>query len=180
MKKFLCAVLMICLLISSAAMAESVNSLSWETFVPVLEAAELNGEFHTFNEVSVKMWLPEGLNPVELSEEDKANGIIAYFMPDDKTAAVSVVYTNVNGMSTEEYAEAVKGIEGTTEVEIVTVNGFPCVTYKMPEKDAVCAPASSPNPVMCWRSPASPRLLNMPMCSGVRSFAPFRTLNNRI
>lgn len=139
MKKFLCAVLMICLLISSAAMAESVNSLSWETFVPVLEAAELNGEFHTFNEVSVKMWLPEGLNPVELSEEDKAKGIIAYFMPDDKTAAVSVVYTNVNGMSTEEYAEAVKGIEGTTEVEIVTVNGFPCVTYKMPEKDVVCA-----------------------------------------
>jgi len=42
-------------------------------------------------------------------------------------------------MSTEEYAEAVKGIEGTTEVEIVTVNGFPCVTYKMPEKDVVCA-----------------------------------------
>ncbi|MBO7664209.1 MAG: hypothetical protein J6U01_12670 [Clostridia bacterium] len=138
MKKFLCAVLMICLLMSAAMAETATTELSWETFVPVLEAAELGGQFHTFSEVSAKMWLPEGMNPVELTEENKANGYIACFAPDDNSTQVTVVYTNVNGMSAEEYAAAVSKIEGTTEIEVVTVNGLPCVTYKMPEKDVVC------------------------------------------
>ena len=77
MKKFLCALLILCLLVP-AALAEE-NALNWETVVPILEAGNVTGEFYTFDEIAVKIWLPEGLLPVELTEEDKKNGMKRVF-----------------------------------------------------------------------------------------------------
>jgi hypothetical protein len=75
MKKILCALLMLCLLVP-AALAEE-TTLNWETAAQILEAGNVTGEFHTFDEIAVKIWLPEGMLPVELTEEDKENGYIS-------------------------------------------------------------------------------------------------------
>lgn len=164
MKKFLCVVLMLCVMLT-AALAEEAPALNWETFVPVLEAANVSGEFYTFEEIAVKIWVPEGLKPVELTEEDKAKGYIGYFMPDDQTAQMAVMYVDVNGMSMEEYAGYLSGVEGVSEIEAGTVNGLPCVTYKIAGQDSVsvtfateagyaleitCAPLSEENAELVW------------------------------
>lgn len=163
MKKFLCVLLMLCLLVPAALSEEA--ALKWEDVEPVLEAANLTGEFYTFDEIAIKIWLPEGMLPVELTEEDKEKGYIGYFMPEDQSAQMAVVYVNTDGMSLDEYAQSLSSDGDVTEVEKATVNGFPCVSYKLPKQDSVsvaftteagyilevtCAPLSVENAELVW------------------------------
>lgn len=166
MKKLFCVLMVLCLVVTAAAAhAEAAPALNWEDFSPILEASGVSGEFYTFDEVAVKIWLPEGMYPVELTEEDQENGFIGYFMPEDESGAVSVVYVDVNGMSLEEYGEYLASEAGATEIEVGTVNGFPCVSYTLPEQDSVsvtftteagyalevtCTPLSVENADMLW------------------------------
>jgi len=163
LKKFLCVLLMLCLLVPAALSEEA--ALKWEDVEPVLEAANLTGEFYTFDEIAIKIWLPEGMLPVELTEEDKEKGYIGYFMPEDQSAQMAVVYVNTDGMSLDEYAQSLSSDGDVTEVEKATVNGFPCVSYKLPKQDSVsvaftteagyilevtCAPLSVENAELVW------------------------------
>ena len=166
MKKLVSVLMILCLMLTAvAALAEAAPALNWEDFEPILEAGEVPGQFYTFDEVAIKMWLPEGLNPVELTDEDKENGYIGYFMPEDESAAVAIVYVDVSDMSLETYAEYLTSEAGATEVEMGTVNGFPCVSYKLPEQDSVsvtftteagyalevtCTPLSEENAELVW------------------------------
>ena len=75
-------------------------------------------------------------------------------------------YTPTNQrMSLEEYAQYLSSEADATEVEMGTVNGFPCVSYKLPEQDSIsvtfttqagyalevtCAPASVENAELVW------------------------------
>ena len=137
MKKILCVVLMLCLLVP-AALAEETAVLNWETVAPGLEANNVTGEFYTFDEISVKIWLPEGFLPAELTEEDKEKGYIGYFLPEDQSAQVAVMYVNANSASLEEYAQYLSSESDVADLKMGTVNGFPCVCYKLPEQDSVC------------------------------------------
>lgn len=137
MKKILFVFLMLCLLVP-AALAEENVALNWEDIVPVLEAGNVAGEFHTFDEIDVKIWLPDGLLPVELTEEDKQNGYIGYFMPDDESAQMAVMYVDTNGMTLEEYAQYLSSESDVTGLGMGTVNGFPCVSYNLPAQDSAC------------------------------------------
>ena len=135
MKKLFCVLMVLCLVVTAAAaLAEAAPALNWEDFSPILEASGVSGEFYTFDEVAVKIWLPEGMYPVELTEEEQEIGFIGYFMPEDESGAVSVVYVDVSGMSLEEYGEYLASEAGATEIEVGTVNGFPCVSYTLPEQ----------------------------------------------
>ena len=166
MKKLVCILVALCLIVTAAvAFAEAAPALNWEDFSPILEAGGVSGEFYTFDEVDMKIWMPEGLYPVELTEEDRQNGYIGYFMPEDESAAVAVVYVDINGMSLEEYGEYLASDADATEIEVATVNGFPCVSYKLPEQDSVsvtftteagyalevtCTPLSEENAELVW------------------------------
>ena len=166
MKKLFCVLMVLCLVVTAAAaLAEAAPALNWEDFSPILEAGGVSGDFYTFDEIAMKIWLPEGMYPVELTEEDRENGFIGYFMPEDESGAVSVVYVDVSGMSLEEYGEYLASEAGATEIEVGTVNGFPCVSYKLPEQDSVsvtftteagyalevtCTPLSVENADMLW------------------------------
>ena len=164
MKKLLCVVLMLCLMMT-AALAEETKALTWETVAPLLEAGNVTGQFHTFDEISVKIWIPDGMEAVELTEEDKAKGYIGYFRPADESAQMAVMYVDVKGMSLEDYAQYLSSEGGAAEVETGTVNGLPCVSYKLPEQDSVsvtftteagyflevtCAPLSQENAELLW------------------------------
>lgn len=164
MKKLLAVVVMLCML-SCCALAEEVPSLNWADFESILEQSGVTGQFYTFDEIAVKMWVPEGLDAVELTEEDVANGYIGYFAPADQSAALAVMYVDVNGMSLEEYAATILPEAGATEVEVGTVNGLACISYKLPEQDSIsvtfateagyvlevtCWPASEENAELVW------------------------------
>lgn len=164
MKKILCVVLILCLMLT-AALAEEAVALNWEDVVPILEAGNVTGQFYTFDEISIKIWLPDGMVPVELTDEDKEAGYIGYFMPEDESAQMAVMYVDINGMSLEDYAKHLAAEDGVTEIEIGTVNGFPCITYKIPEQDSIsvtftteagyaleitCVPVSEENAELVW------------------------------
>ena len=134
MKKLFALMLALCLMLGCTALAD--NEVSWEQFAPLLEENGITGDFVTFEEIAVKVFIPTGMNAVELSEEDKAAGIIGYFATDDGEA-IGVQYVNVDGMDLETYAAQVAE-NGGTEIETGTVNGLPCISYEYND-NMVCA-----------------------------------------
>ena len=129
MKKLFALMLALCLMLGGAALAE--NEIAWEQITPMLESAGVTGEFYTFEEIAVAIFIPEGMAPAELPDES----YIGYFTAEDGST-IAVAYVNVDGMDLEAYAAALEQI-GATGIESGTVNGLPCVTYEMPENQSV-------------------------------------------
>ncbi len=127
MKKLFALMLALCLLCGCAALAET--EISWEQIAPTLEANGITGDWATFDEIAVKIFVPTGLNAVELSDEDKANGYIGYFEAEDGEA-IAVMYVDMEGKDLESYAADVAEAGGT-EIETGTVNGLPCLSYEI-------------------------------------------------
>ena len=127
MKKLFALMLALCLL-CSVAMAE--DTLSWENVAET--AAQIEGEFHTFDEIAVKIWIPAVLKEAELADEYKEAGYIGYFVTEDQTAAVAVMYVNAEGLSLEEYNAYLVNEAGVDEktIEPGTVNGLDCLSYE--------------------------------------------------
>ena len=124
MKKLVVLILALCMLCSAAFAAD----LNWSD---VEEAAsQIAGEFKTFDDISVKIWIPDVLKAVD-GMEDR----IGYFMTEDQTAAVSVQYLDMNGMTLEEYEAQLKEDAEVSEIEIGTVNGLPALSYMLKESD---------------------------------------------
>ena len=127
MKKLVVLILALCMLCSVAF----ANELTWAS---VEEAAsQFAGEFKTFDEISVKIWMPDVLQAVELGDEDREGGYIGYFAADD--AAVAVQYVNMEGMSLEEYEAQLKEDSEVSDIEAGTVNGLPALSYAIKDKD---------------------------------------------
>ena len=116
-----------------------VVELNWEDVEPIVEASGVEGDFVTFDEVALKMWLPMVLDEIDLTEEDKEAGYIGYYETGEDAeseAAVSVVYVDLGGMELSEYAEKVAEEEGVSDVEMAVVNGLACVTYELKDQDS--------------------------------------------
>ena len=127
MKKLFALMLALCMMLGTAALADE---LVWEGTIADA-ASQTEGEFHTFDEIAVKIWIPAVLKEVELTDEDKEKGQIGYFETEDKANAVGVQYVNMNGTSLDEYKAILleSGIEENT-IEPGTVNGLDCLSYE--------------------------------------------------
>jgi len=130
MKKLFALMLALCLVLCSAALAE--NEISWEQVEPLLTENGINGEFVTFDQIAVKVWIPEGMAAVEGMPEN----YIGYFATEDGDA-VAVTYVNVEGMDLNTYAEQVAA-NGGENIEAGTVNGLPCITYEFTSDAGLC------------------------------------------
>lgn len=127
MKKLFALTLALCLMLCSAALA---NELVWAGEVEEA-ASQIDGEFQTFDEIAVKIWMPAVLQRVELSDEDKASGYIGYFMPEDQSAAIAVQYVDMDGTSLEDYkAKLIEAGIDEASIEAGTVNGLDCLSYE--------------------------------------------------
>ena len=127
MKKLVVLILALCLLCSVASAAD----LNWADAEEA--ASQIAGEFKTFDEISVKIWIPDVLKAVDAGENR-----IGYFMTEDESAAISVQYVDMNGMSLEEYEAALKDDADVSELEFGTVNGLPALSYMLKENDTAC------------------------------------------
>ncbi len=133
---FLAAMMAVSFSTVSFAEAETeAVEMNWEDVAPYVES-ELKGRFVTFDEIAAKMWIPEELKEVELTDDDVEQGFIGYFANDDLDKVVSVVYVDMDGASLEEYAEALAEIDGIEDIEVGKVNGLDCVSYAMPDQDS--------------------------------------------
>ena len=130
MKKLFALMLALCLMLCTAAMAE--NEISWDQVEPLLTENGINGEFVTFEQIAVKVWIPEGMTAVE----DMPENYIGYFAAEDGDA-VAVMYANVEGMDLNAYAEYVAA-NGGVNIEAGTVNGLPCITYEFTSDAGLC------------------------------------------
>ena len=95
------------------------------------------GEFVNFDEIAVKMWMPTALAAVELTDDDKAQGYIGYYQPEDGSAAIAVMYVDANGMTLAEYKDQLTQI-GATDIEDVVINGMEAVSYVLEESNVAC------------------------------------------
>ncbi|MBQ3278274.1 MAG: hypothetical protein IJG94_03835 [Clostridia bacterium] len=129
MKKLFALVMMLCLL-CTAAVAEDASTMNWSDVEPTLAENNQSGEFVVLDQLGLKVWLPEGLNAVEVSEADAAAGRLALFTDADQTAYLAVDAMNVEGMTIDQYYENAKATEGLSDVEMITVNGLNAVVYK--------------------------------------------------
>ena len=129
MKKLFALALALCLLCGCTALAD--NAINWEDIAPVLESSGITGNFYTFDQIAVAIFIPDGLEPAALPDDS----YIGYFAAEDGSG-VAVQYVNVEGMTLEAYAEALVQA-GITEVETGTVNGLPCVTYEVPASNSM-------------------------------------------
>ena len=135
MKKLFAILMALCMLLSCAALAEGVEEVSWSDIEGTLAEAGVNGEFVTFDEIAVKIWIPEGLEAGELTDEDRDAGYIGYFQNEE--AQLAVVYANVDGMSIEDYAAQLAEMDGIQEIAMLNINGLPGVRYQMTENDSL-------------------------------------------
>ena len=105
MKKLIAILISLCLMLAAAgAFAETATTeMSWETVEPLLETYGLEGDFETFDEVAVQIWIPSSMTRLELTQEDVDKGFIAHFLDEDQTAQVSVVYVDVDGTTLEAF-----------------------------------------------------------------------------
>ena len=115
--------------------APAAVELNWSDFEQSVEESEMTGDFVTFDEIAVKMWVPTALQQVELTDEDTEAGYIGYFMTEDESAAVAVMYVDVDGMDLDAYKEYLEGV-GATSITDVTLNGLPGVGYDLAENDS--------------------------------------------
>ena len=133
MKKLIALVVSLCMLFA-VAVAEEDNTITWEQVLPMVEAGDVAGDFYTFDEIAMKIWIPAGMVPGELPYEN----YIGYFVSEDGSEdAVAVIYVDANGMDLSTYAEQLVEY-GATGIEMGTVNGLPCVSYELVEAAAVC------------------------------------------
>ena len=123
--------------VASAEQAQTLE-LNWENFAGEIEASEeakaaLSGDFVTMEEIALKLYIPAAFEQVELTDEDREAGYIAYFaMGEDM--GVGIQYVDAGGMSLEEYAKALTEEYGFECMDAV-VNGLPALAYSFTEND---------------------------------------------
>ena len=138
MKKLIAILISLCLMLAVAgAFAETATTeMSWETVEPLLETYGLEGDFETFDEVAIQIWIPSSMTRSELTQEDVDKGFIAHFLDEDQTAQVSVVYVDVDGTTLEEYEKMLPDY-GVSDIEELVINDIPALSYTVEETDSV-------------------------------------------
>lgn len=137
MKKLFALMMVLALsLCSFAALAEAPTALNWSDFQAITDSVE--GDFYTFSDYALQMWVPGYFQKNEISEEEAAQGFISYMTTPDGAYSMVIQALDVNGMSIDDYANAVSQVEGVSNVTRMTVNGLDCVNYDIKDKDVSC------------------------------------------
>lgn len=138
MKKMIAMLALVCVALLPFSVMAETTAITWDEIgAPVVEAAEIEGDFYSIEELGLAVWLPAGLNAVEISEEDAAAGRMYLLMDDEQSCAFIIDAVHVDGMTLDQaYENAVAS--GMTEPEIVNINGLSALTYKNEAINAGC------------------------------------------
>ena len=134
MKKLIALVMMLCML-CGAAMAENESAMNWEDIFPQLEEMDVTGELILLEELGLMIFLPSGMNAVEVSEEDAAAGRLYLFMAEDQSSYIAVDAANVENLTLDQLYENTQKASGVSDVDLITMNGLNAVVYKNLDSD---------------------------------------------
>ncbi len=120
---------------------DEIPEYYWENLEPYLEVLGLEGRFYSLTYFGLDMWMPDGLEFQDLTDEDLEEGLIAYATDADenwKLMVVNLVYDQ-QIESLYEWQDILKEQEGIKDSVICYVNDLIVLEYMLPEKDCfVC------------------------------------------
>ncbi len=122
---------------STEAEQTEIIEINWDDLQEQGAETIAQGDFVTFDEIALKMWVPNAFAAVELTDEDMAQGYIGYYLIADGSAAIAVMYVDAGGMTLEEYKDQLTQV-GATDIEDVVINGSEAVSYTLSETDTCC------------------------------------------
>ena len=115
------------------------DELYWGMGLEVIDEYDLEGDFVTFDEVGLQLWLPDILTPGTLPEEQpEQDAFLGYYTTEDESAYASVVFQPTD-MTLEDYAGMLESLgELIEDIEGYVINGRQFVGYYIPTGDTLC------------------------------------------
>ena len=96
----------------------------------------ITGDFYVFDEVDAKIWIPDFMEALPLTQQDRDDGYIAYFTNEDSSMQIGVEYNELS-LSPDEFREFLEGLPQVDSIRDVTINGIPFLIYSIPETDVM-------------------------------------------
>ena len=159
MKKMLIALLMVCLMaIPFSAMAEAaveLPSLNWDDIAALV--ADIPGDFVSSEDLGVKFWMPDVLQPAELPQIDTdAFQMLNLYATEDGSASLGVSMSAM-GDDIAAYCNLLAEEGGASNFEELWINGLYAISYDVAENDAavVCFPRDDGTVLSFMMSPLS-------------------------
>lgn len=113
-----------------------IVEVKWSEIEPELATYEIEGEFVELEEIPVKFFLPSVFLPVELTDEDREEGFIAYYTTEDEAATIGVQLVETEFKTLEEYADALAKMD-VKDAEFVKINDKLALTYINPDNEEI-------------------------------------------
>ena len=100
-------------------------------------AADAADHFVFFDDIGMRMYLVPGFEEMEISEEDREMGYLAYYEKEDLSAAVGVMLVNADGTDTRSYKESLRQLGVVSDITDVIVNGRRGVRFRIEDEQAL-------------------------------------------
>ena len=132
MKKLFALLLALCLMLCACAYAEETNEINWADVEE--KAAQIEGQFAPIADLGVMMYIPSIFGSVEVSDEQKAAGVIALLSTADGAGRISFTYQDLGDMEADAYLEELAKA-GATDFEVAVLNGRNALSYDLVVND---------------------------------------------
>lgn len=114
-----------------------IIEINWEEVEPqIADNESWAGEFVTFGDIAIQMYVPSSFEQVELSEEDIEAGYVGYLTLGEE-AAVGIQYVDMDNMELTDYAALLTEEFGVTDAQLMLVNGIGVVSYTNPDDENI-------------------------------------------
>jgi hypothetical protein len=104
-----------------------MTDFEWAAMKAVLDQADINGEFVSFDDAGMKVWIPDLYEETELTDEDIENEYLGWYVSEEQDdgeyGQIGIGLYDMGDHSIDEYIDALKEA-GYDSAEPVTVNGM--------------------------------------------------------
>lgn len=114
---------------------EDLFAITWEEAEKQKDELKLEGRYVTFDEVAVKMWIPEEYQNALIDPADYEEGLIAGFMTEDESSGFRVEYVDAEGKDLEALTGELEKDKRYSDIDKTVVNGNTGVIYNDDEED---------------------------------------------
>ena len=136
--KNLIALLFVLLLFAVPAMSQEseVTEILWEDYEGLLDSTATGGDFIDFEEAGIRIFIPEGLDPMDLPETLKNNGYLGYFRKEDHSIMVVISKVNSGDKTPTGFVEEMQShIPEIKLTELYKINGMDAAIFDDPTHD---------------------------------------------
>lgn len=138
MKRILIIVVAVLMLTVSAVFGQETATeleIKWEDVASVAGEVDPDGGFQPVSDTGLEMWFPSIFVEEEVTDEDLADGMVAFYSSVDASAFVAVNYIYLDGAELEDAYAGLLIDENYEDVEMGFVNDLKVLSYEAVEED---------------------------------------------